>query len=92
MNRRLHRVLTALDHILDRTLLLRTVARRLIADMAPFLLLADADGKAVERIGRGAGAGRKQWRDKQKTKLHAVNLPGLCGIGSHGAGLRSIGE
>jgi hypothetical protein len=60
--------------------------------MAPLLFLADADGKAVERIGRGAGAGRKQWHDKQKTKLHAVNLPDLCGIGSHGAGLRSIGE
>jgi len=88
----LHRLLTAFDHVLDRALLLRSVAGRLIADVTSFLFLADADGKAVERLGRGAGAGRKQRRDEQKTKLHAVNLPDLCGIGSHGPGRRSTGE
>ena len=88
----LHRLLTAFDHVLDRALLLRSVARRLVADMAPFLFLAKADGKAIERIGRGAGAGRKQWRNEQKTKFHAVNFPDLCGIGSHGLGRRSTGE
>lgn len=92
MSAPLHRLLTALDHILDRALLLRSVARRLVADMASFLFLADADGKAVERVRRSAGAGRKQRRNEQKTKFHAVNFPHLCGIGSHGLGRRSTGE
>lgn len=92
MSAALHRFLTALDHVLDRALLLRPVARPLVADMAPLLFLAEADGKAVERIGRGAGAGRKQRRNEQKTKLHAVNFPQSCGIGSHGLGWRSTGE
>lgn len=88
----LHRVLAALDHILDRALLLRAVARRLVADVAPFLLFADADGKAVERFGCSASAGQKQRRGESKTKFHAVNFPRLCGIGSHSHGLRSTGE
>jgi len=92
MSEPLHRLLPALDHVLDRALLLRAMTRRLVAHVAPFLFFADADGKAVERCGRGAGAGQKQRRDEQKTKFHAVNFPRLCGIGSHGAGLRSIGE
>jgi hypothetical protein len=71
----LHRVLAALDRIFDHALLLRSVARPLIADMAPLLLFADADGKAVERIGRGAGAQQKQRRGKSKTKLHGFVDP-----------------
>lgn len=71
----LHRVLAALDHVLDRALLLRPVARPLVADMAPLLLLADADGKAVERIRCGAGAEQKQRRGKSETKLHFFVTP-----------------
>ena len=85
----LHRTLAAFDHILDRALLLRSVARRLVADMASFPLFADADGKAVERFGRGAGAQQKQRYDKAKTKLHAMNFPRLCGVGSHAWARRS---
>lgn len=93
MSAALHRLLAALDHVLDRALLLRPVAGRLVADMASLLFLAHADGKAIERVGRcGAGTGRQQRRDEQKTKLHMVNFPDLCGIGSHGLGRRSTGE
>ena len=88
----LHRFLPAFDHILDRALLLRSVARRLIADMASFPLFADADGKVVERFGGSAGARHKQRCGKAKTKLHAVNFPRLWGIGSHAWARRSTSD
>ena len=88
----LHRLLTALDHILDRALLLRSVARRLVADVASFPLFTDADGQAVERFGRGTSAEQKQRRGESKTKLHAMNFPRLCGIGSHAWARRSTSD
>lgn len=71
----LHRVLAAFDHILDGALLLRAVARLLIADGARFGVFAHVDRQSVEGFGRDAAAEHEQRRGENKTKLHVVSIP-----------------